>query len=87
MLKYLHENGCPWNNSVCVYACKNNNLEMLKYAIENECFLNDKFLDNNSLMYMYTARNGNLEMLKYLDGNNFSIGYSVCEYAAEKTTI
>ena len=39
MLKYAHENGCEWDNCVCFYAAKNNNLEMLKYAHENNWFV------------------------------------------------
>ena len=37
MLKYAHENGCPWSVAVCEDAAENNNLEMLKYARENGC--------------------------------------------------
>jgi len=36
-LIYAHENGCPWNEDVCRYACTNDNLEILKYARENGC--------------------------------------------------
>ena len=35
MLKYVHENGCPCDNGVLENAAKNNNLEMLKYAVVN----------------------------------------------------
>mgnify|MGYP003969262511 CR=1 FL=1 len=37
MLKYARENGCPWDRWACIYAAKNNNLEMLKYLHENGC--------------------------------------------------
>ena len=37
MLKYLHENGCPWNEEVCEEAAANGDLDILKYARENGC--------------------------------------------------
>ena len=36
-LKYMHENGCPWNELTCNYAASYGHLECLKYARENEC--------------------------------------------------
>ena len=37
MLKYAHKNGCDLNDWSCVYASKNDNLEILKYLYENGC--------------------------------------------------
>jgi len=36
-LKYLHENGCPWDATACAYAARRNQLECLKYLHENGC--------------------------------------------------
>ena len=36
-LKYLHENGCPWDKSTCEFAAKSGHLDCLKYAHENGC--------------------------------------------------
>jgi len=36
-LKYLHENGCPWNEKCCSNASSNGHLECLKYLHENGC--------------------------------------------------
>ena len=36
-LKYLHENGCPWDKWSCEFASKNGHLEILKYLHENGC--------------------------------------------------
>jgi len=36
-LKYLHENGCPWNEKCCEYASNNGHLEVLKYLHDNGC--------------------------------------------------
>lgn len=34
---YAHENGCPWNESICENAAILGNLDCLKYARENGC--------------------------------------------------
>src|SRR5438105_4179141 len=36
-LKYLHENGCPWDSFTCYHAAGNGHLDCLKYAHENGC--------------------------------------------------
>ena len=36
-LKYLHENGCPWNEGTCSFVALRGHLECLKYAHENGC--------------------------------------------------
>ena len=36
-LKYVHENGCHWDEDTCKYAAENGHLECLKYAHENGC--------------------------------------------------
>ena len=37
MLKYLHENGCPWDEETCAAAADNGHLDVLKYLHENGC--------------------------------------------------
>jgi len=37
LLKYAHENNCPWNEETCANAAENGHLEVLKYAHENGC--------------------------------------------------
>ena len=37
ILKYLHNNGCFWDETTCGYAAKNGHLECLKYLHENGC--------------------------------------------------
>ena len=41
ILKYLHENGVPWDYKTCAFARENNHLECLVYALDNGCE-NDK---------------------------------------------
>ncbi|XP_050438601.1 ankyrin repeat and SOCS box protein 12-like isoform X4 [Adelges cooleyi] len=36
-LKYLHENGCPWNETTTLNAVSYGHLECLRYAIQNGC--------------------------------------------------
>ena len=36
-MKFLHENGCPWDKSVCEAAAEGGHLECLKYLHENGC--------------------------------------------------
>ena len=37
MLKYAHENGCPWDEATCWKAAQEGHLDVLKYARENGC--------------------------------------------------
>ena len=36
-LKYLHENGCPWDSGTCYYAANNEHWDCLQYAVDNKC--------------------------------------------------
>ena len=62
LLKYLHENGCPWNVYTCHGASKNGHLDCLKYAHENN-YPWDK--DTCS----YAALNNHLDCLEYATQN------------------
>ena len=37
LLKFLHENGCPWDDWTCSQAAYKGHLECLIYAYENGC--------------------------------------------------
>ena len=37
IMKYLHDNKCPWSEAVCQMAAQQGSLECLKYAHENGC--------------------------------------------------
>ena len=43
-LRYLHENGFPWNTSTTLIAGWKGNLDCLKYAIENGCPYDDEVI-------------------------------------------
>ena len=36
-LKYLHENGCPWDNRTCFRAASYKHWDCLQYAVDNKC--------------------------------------------------
>ena len=35
-LKYLNENGCPWEWSTCYFAAEEENWDCLQYAVDNK---------------------------------------------------
>jgi hypothetical protein len=35
MLKWAHENDCPWNEVTCMFAAEEGRLDVLKWAREN----------------------------------------------------
>jgi len=58
LVKSLFELGQIWDGRTCVYAARNKNMEMLKYANEHGCPL-------LSFMLCEAARVGNIEAIKY----------------------
>lgn len=59
IVKYLHEQGCPWNGCVLNDSCFNGHLEVTKYLYKNGCPVRRKALT-------YTITRGYLSTLKYL---------------------
>ena len=37
VIKWLKENGCPWDTRTCTFAALNGHLEVLKWLKENGC--------------------------------------------------
>ena len=58
-LKYLHENGCPWDKFTCKMSASRGNIRCLKYAHENGCPWDEE-------AYLYAALEGRLGCLQYL---------------------
>jgi hypothetical protein len=75
-LKYLHENGCPWDEETCGRAAAFGHLECLKYLYENGCPWDERVCGS-------AARGGNLECLKYAHENGCPWNEWACEIAAE----
>jgi hypothetical protein len=45
-LKYLHENGCPWNRELgdtCYYAALRKHWDCLQYLVDNKCLGWEKY--------------------------------------------
>ena len=36
-LKYLHENGCPWDYRTCYCTAYNKRWDCLQYLVDNKC--------------------------------------------------
>tara|TARA_Y100000746_G_scaffold119062_1_gene101837 strand:- start:580 stop:756 length:177 start_codon:yes stop_codon:yes gene_type:complete len=36
VLKYLHENGCPWDQGTCYYAAQRKHWDCLQYVVDNK---------------------------------------------------
>ena len=62
LLKFLHEERCPWDFWTCSYAAKNGHLECLKYAHENGCPWDKRTCSK-------AAEKGHLECLQYAREN------------------
>ena len=62
LLKYAHENGCPWHESTSHRAAYNGHLECLKYCHENGCPF-------SPYTCIVADRNGHLECVKYCRDN------------------
>ena len=79
-LKYLHENGCPWNENTCYNAAIFGHLDCLKYAHENGCPWDEDICSD-------TAYNGHLDCLKYAHENGCPWNQRTCDKAAENNHI
>jgi len=60
LLKWAREEKkCEWDEGTIIAAAEQGNLEMAKYCVANECYINE-------YVCAYAALNGHLEILKYL---------------------
>jgi hypothetical protein len=59
-LRYLHEQGCPWDVLTCLEAAREGHLDCLKYAHENGC------PGASRTIIEVAAHNGHLDCLQYL---------------------
>ena len=75
LLKYAHENGCPWDKDTCSEAAYHGHLECLKYAHENGCPWDESTCSA-------AAEKGHLECLKYAHENGCPWDERTCKWAA-----
>ena len=77
MLKYAHENGCPWNEGTCRIAAYGGHLDVLKYAHENGCPWNE-------WTCLKAAKGGHLDVLKYARDNGCPFDADRCRRALRR---
>jgi len=76
IIKWLRENGCPWDEETCEYAAEKGHLEVLKWLRANGC-------PWNTYTCEYAADNGHLEILQWARANGCPWNEETCAYAAE----
>ena len=72
VLKFLHQNGCPWNKETCEYAAFELHLEVLKYAHTHGCPWDDETCEaacSGGHLKGEQVALDRLEVLKYLRDN------------------
>jgi hypothetical protein len=70
-LQYLHEQGCPWDESTCSIAARFGNLDCLRYAHEHGC-------PWNSYTCHAAIQGGHLDCLRYAYENGCLINDNGC---------
>ena len=76
LLKYAHEQGCPWRSNTCYLLARNNSLQCLQYAHEHGC---DWDMDVSTV----AAENGHLDLLRYLHERGCPWNRDTCRAAAD----
>jgi hypothetical protein len=59
MLKWLHEQGCPWNEDACAFAARGDQLDLLIWLREQGCPWKGKML-------FFAKENGSRDVYKWL---------------------
>ena len=74
VLKYAHENGCPWDEWTCSNAAKGGHLDVLRYAHENGCPWDE-------MTCAFAAEGGHLDVLKWLRIKGCPWGFSTYAFS------
>ncbi|CAB9503157.1 ankyrin repeat protein [Seminavis robusta] len=77
VLKYAHDNGCPWHEYTCFYAAMGGHYDILEYAHTHGCRW-------DSLTSHHAAAGGHIDCLKYAHENNCPWDANTCSLAAER---
>jgi hypothetical protein len=75
IIKYAHENGCPWSIFTTCIPAMDGRMDIIKYVHENGCPWNESTME-------YAAVNGYLDIIKYAHENGCPWNESTMEYAA-----
>lgn len=82
ILKFLRQRGCFLDGMVYYNAAGRDDMEMVKWALENKCPKNSYLIDRLEEVSELAIQNGNLEMLKLLHNHGFPIPWSGGLHAA-----
>lgn len=74
LVQWAFENGCPWDERICIAAVLNDALDVLIWAYDNSC-------DWSYKTTCYAAQYGRLDILKWAYGNGIEIS-KIDYYAA-----
>lgn len=80
VLKWLHDNGCGWNEGGCKHAVITGRLDILKYLREAGC-------PWNSEACTAAVMNGHLDILKYLIEERCPWDCQACKHATDRKDI
>jgi len=58
VLRWLRENNCPWDNSVCYHATWKGHTHVVKWALEHDCPWDHNMTDGDTLLPTELAREG-----------------------------
>lgn len=75
-IKWLHSNGCPWNEHVCAHLVKRKNMERLQWVRDNGCPWDFRTFHSAIFKTIYSSipqRNPSLEIITYLVQNQCPI--------------
>lgn len=64
-MKWLKDQGCPWDEYTFVYAVENGDLECLQWLKEQGCPWDDR-------IFTYPTQKGDLKVLKWLKDQGYS---------------
>ena len=75
-LRYLHEQGCPWDQRVVLVSIGTGHLECLKYALSMDCTK-----PSDDICLQHAASFGQIEVLKYFQSKGANCNARTLEFA------
>ena len=80
LVRFLHENGCPWNELTVKTAARRGHFKILKYTISNGCPIDADALNN-------AVQKGSMDMVKFLFEINCPINEDALKCAVQLGSI
>ena len=66
LLQWAHANGCPWDESTCMWAARTGRLKVLQWARANGCPWDE------SICRLEASQNRHLKVVEWIVANNSS---------------